>query len=425
VASVHDRRVADRLARGIHYGWYVLAASVVIELFGLGFGIFAITTVYPYIIDAFPDWSRTTVFAPTTIIIAIVGLMSPITGTIIDRYPIRILFAAGITLQSIGLLLFSQVHTPFGYFATSALVGLGMSTVTILPNQVLVSRWFHQRVGLVNGIILGATALGAAIAPALITRIIEISDWRTAFAWMSLLAFAPPLLVTLFVVRDRPQDRGLQPYGVAAAEARAAEESTHFTLAEALRTSTFWVLVAAIFVGGMPCYSYNKHILVHLKELGYPPVQAADFKSFFFLIAACSRVSFGWLCDRFDKRRMMLLHFVFIAAAYPLVLLVPEHRSLLMPCLLILGVGYGGLLPSMPIMAVHYFGRTNLGKILGVCKVGYDIAAATAPLFTAYLYDVYHTYRVPDLWNTAFAWTGVALVAFGLRPKRSRPAVPG
>jgi hypothetical protein len=44
----------------IFYGWWVLAASVVIELFGLGFGIFAITTVYPYVVQTFPDWSRAT-----------------------------------------------------------------------------------------------------------------------------------------------------------------------------------------------------------------------------------------------------------------------------------------------------------------------------------------------------------------------------
>ena len=43
----------------IFYGWYILAACVVIELFGLGFGVFAITTVYPFIIDTFPQWSRT------------------------------------------------------------------------------------------------------------------------------------------------------------------------------------------------------------------------------------------------------------------------------------------------------------------------------------------------------------------------------
>ena len=398
----------------VFYGWYVLAACVVIELFGLGFGVFAITTVYPYIVDTFPQWSRTTVFAPTSIIIATVGVMGPVTGILIDRYPIRYLFVAGIIVQSLALYAFSMVQTPEQYLLTSVFVGLGMSSVTILPNQVLVSRWFHQRVGLVNGIVLAATALGAAIAPALITRIIEASNWRTAFAWMSVVAFAPPMLMVLTLIRDSPESMGLTAHGAAEAARASLARGTDHTLRLAARSATFWIFGIAVFFGGMPCYSYNKHILVQLKELGYAPVQAADYKSLFFLVSACSRLTFGWLCDRFDKRTMVLIHFALIAAGYPLLLFVPQHRQLLVPCLVIVGIGYGGLLPSMAIMSVHYFGRTHLGKILGVYKVAYDVAAATAPLFTAYLYDLYGTYAVPDVCNSAFAWIGVLLIAFGL-----------
>ena len=399
----------------LFYGWYVLAACVVIELFGLGFGVFAITTVYPYIIDAFPTWSRTVVFAPTSVIITVVGLMSPLIGILIDRYPIRIVFCAGILVQSVALYLFAMVQTPVQYLSASALLGLGMSAVTILPNQVLVSRWFHERVGLVNGIVLAATALGAAIAPAAITRFIEVNNWRTAFAWMSLLAFGPPMFVVLTIIRDSPASMGLRAHGAATDAAAHVARAIDFTLRDALRLPTFWIFGAAIFLGGMPCYSYNKHILVQLKELGYPPIQAADYKSLFFLVSACSRVSFGWLCDRFDKRTVVLLHFALIASGYPLLLFVPQHRELLLPCLVIVGVGYGGLLPSMPILSVHYFGRTHLGTILGVYKIAYDVAAASAPLFTAYLYDLYGTYAVPDMWNSLFAWIGVSLVFFGLK----------
>ena len=399
----------------IFYGWYVLAACVVIELFGLGFGIFAITTVYPYIIDTFPTWSRTLVFAPTSVIITVVGAMSPAIGLLIDRYPIRPVFCVGIVVQAVALYLFSHVQTPAQYLGVSALLGFGMSAVTILPNQVLVSRWFHERVGLVNGIVLAATALGAAIAPAAITRIIEVSNWRSAFAWMSLVAFGPPMFVVLTIIRDSPASMGLRAHGAASEAAARVARATDYTLHDALRLPTFWIFGAAVFLGGMPCYSYNKHILVQLKELGYAPVQAADYKSLFFLVSACSRVSFGWLCDRFDKRNVVLIHFTLIALGYPLLLFVPQHRGLLVPCLFIIGVGYGGLLPSMPILSVHYFGRTHLGKILGVYKIAYDIAAASAPLFTAYLYDLYGTYAVPDMWNTLFAWIGVSLVFFGLK----------
>jgi MFS family permease len=267
------------MPRRIFYGWYVLAASVVIELFGLGFGIFAITTVYPYIIDAFPAWSRTLVFLPTSLIILIVGALSPVIGYLIDRYSVRTLFVVGILMQGAALYLFAGVQTPTAYVATSLLLGVGMSGVTILFNQVLVARWFHARIGLVNGVVLGATALGAALAPALITRIIEASDWRTAFVIVAALATFPPLLVVVTLVRDRPEDMGLRPYGSSDVGDGPAAPLEGRTLRDAIRFPAFWVFAAVIFLGGMPCYSHNKHILVFLKELGFAPIEAADYKS--------------------------------------------------------------------------------------------------------------------------------------------------
>jgi MFS family permease len=404
--------MSEHAAGRAFYGWWVLAASVVIELFGLGFGIFAITTVYPYIIETFPDWPRTTVFWPTTIIIGTVGLLGPAMGFVLDRVPIRRIFVAGIVVQAIGLYAFSRVTTPREYALASLLVGLGMSGVTILPNQVLVSRWFHDRVGLVNGVVLGATAMGAAISPPLVTRLIEASDWRTGFQWIAALAFGPPLVVVATLVRDRPSDLGLVPYGVD--RARAALPHDGLSLAEAASTPTFWALMAAIFLGGVPCYSFNKHILVFLREVGFDPVKAADMKGLYFFVSGCSRLSFGWLCDRHDRRMMTLVHLALIALGYPLLLGVPSHPEWLVPCIVIVGVGYGGLLPSLPILAIHYFGRRHLGRILGVYKIPYDVAAAAAPLFTAWLYDLYGGYAVPERWNTAFAWTGLAIAAIGL-----------
>jgi MFS family permease len=411
------------MPRRIYYGWYVLAASVVIELFGLGFGIFAITTVYPYIVDAFPDWSRSLVFLPTTIIILIVGCMSPAIGYLIDRTSIRLLFVVGLAVQGSALWTFSRVHTPAQYLAASALLGVGMSGVTILPNQVLVSRWFQARLGLVNGIVLGATALGAAMAPALITRIIVASDWRTAFVIVAALATLPPLAAVLTAVRDRPEDLGLQAYGAGEARARSAAAPTGYTLRQAVRQPTFWIFAAVIFLGGMPCYSHNKHILVFLKELGFDPISAADQKSFYFFVSACGRFVFGWLADRTDKRNLLAVQVLLIAAGFPLFFLVPTHRAILMPALFLLGAGYGGLLPSVPILAVHYFGRAHLGTILGAYKVAYDLAAAGAPAFTAALYDRYGSYTVPQIWLTVFAWAALLLVVLGL-PHRLTAAAP-
>lgn len=394
-----------------------------IELFGLGFGIFAITTVYPYIVDEFPDWSRSIVFLPTSIIILTVGAMGPLTGAFIDRHPIRLLFAAGIVVQSAALYAFSLVETPAQYVLASFFVGLGMSGVTVLPNQVLVSRWFHARVGLVNGVVLAATAAGAAISPAAITRIIEATDWRTAFTWMAVAAFVPPMAVVLTIVRDRPESLGLAPYGAAPDAGGGSRVEPGASIAEVLRSRVFWAFAAVVFFAGLPCYSLNKHLLVFLKEIGFDAVSAADHKSFLFAVAAVARVAFGWLSDRVDRRRVLIADVLLIAIGYPLLLLVPGHHAWLLPILFVFGLGYGGMLPAIPIMSLHYFGRRDLGKVLGALKIVYDVSAAGAPIFTAALYDRYGGYEVPQLWLSGFAWIAVA-VTIAFLPRRGFATAP-
>jgi MFS family permease len=220
------------------------------------------------------------------------------------------------------------------------------------------------------------------------------------------------MLVVLFVVRDRPEDMGLRPYGEAATGPRS--ELAGLTLRESARTWSFWALAVVVVLGGMPCYSFNKHVLVYLQELGYPKVLAADLKSLYFAVSGCARVSFGYLTDRYDKRLVVLAHTACIALAYPLILFVPTHPILLYPCFVVLGIGYGGLLPSIPIMSVHLFGRAHLGAILGAYKIPYDLAAAGAPLLTAALYDRYGGYAVPERLNSALAWLGLVVSALWL-----------
>jgi MFS family permease len=216
---------------------------------------------------------------------------------------------------------------------------------------------------------------------------------------------------------------GLAPYGAGRAGATVTT-TDGLRLREAMRTTSFWGLAGTIFFAGIPCYSFNKHILVFLQELGWEPVAAADMKSLFFAISSVTRFSFGWLCDRFDKRRVVLLHLLCLAAGYPLILLVAEHPAVLVPCLVVVGIGYGGLLPTIPIMTVHLFGRAHLGKILGVYKWPYDVAAAAAPLLTAWLYDLSGGYDVPERVNAALAWVGLAIAALFLA-RRVRGAGSG
>src|SRR2546425_3516503 len=142
-----------------------------------------------------------------------VALLGPLPGVVLDGHPIRLLFPAGSAIQAAALLAFSQVQTLGGYYAASVLLGVGMAGVTVLPNQVLVARWFRARLGLVNGLITAGTVLGGAASPLLVTALAEHVGWRKGFVVLAVLVGTVPPLVTWLVVRERPTDLGLAAYG--------------------------------------------------------------------------------------------------------------------------------------------------------------------------------------------------------------------
>src|SRR5258706_1592034 len=127
---------AERGAR-IHYGWWIVVAAVTIEFFGLGFGIFALTASYPYLVQEF-GWSRTAVVGSMTIVVTTVAVLGPAVGSFLDRHSIRGLFIVGSLIQAVALCWLSTIGSLGTYYAASALLGVGMSGVTVLANQILV-----------------------------------------------------------------------------------------------------------------------------------------------------------------------------------------------------------------------------------------------------------------------------------------------
>jgi MFS family permease len=405
---------AERAAR-VHYGWWIVLAAVTIEFFGLGFGIFALTASYPYLIQAF-GWSRTAVVGSMTIVVITVAVLGPAVGSFLDRHSIRGLFIAGSLVQACALCWLATIGSLWTYYAASALLGIGMSGVTVLPNQILVTRWFRARLGLVNGLVTAGTMLGGAASPSLVTLLAESWGWRAGFLVMAALVGTIPPLVVWFLVRDRPADLGLAPYGGAALESTS---STKDGLGAAIRQPTLWLIGVAFFLASWPCYAATKHIILYLRDLGVAPVPAAATLSEMLLVSTAGRLLFGVLWDAAPPRAILLLDCVLLAGG-AILLLVADNPVVRTIYPFVFGLGYGGLMPLIPLTVVAYFGRRTMGAVLGFCKLFYDAAAATAPLLTAYLYDRSGSYGVAFALNAVLPCLALALVVLALRPPADR-----
>lgn len=403
--------------RRIHYAWWIVTAAVVIEFFGIGFGIFGLSALYPYLIAEF-GWSRTEVMASMTVIVTSVAIFGPITGTVTDRWSIRRLMMVGSVVEAAGLFGLSQVETRTQYLAACAVLGVGLSGVTVLPNQILVTRWFRSGLGTVNGVITAATMLGGALAPLFATRIAETAGWRAAFvAFAASVAVFPPLMAA-FVVRDRPSDLDLSPFGET--DAPPMLPPPRGAVAAVLRDPRLWLLGVGLFGASWPCYAATKHIILYLREIGVEPLPAAATLSWMLGFATFGRLLFGFLWDFFPARTILLLDVSLLAGASVL-LLWASDPTVRWIYVVVFGLGYGGLMPLIPLTVVSYFGRQLMGTVTGCFKAFYDLAAALAPIVTAQLTDRSGSYETAFVVNAILPLAGLAVIALLVPAPRLKP----
>ena len=94
----------------------------------------------------------------------------------------------------------------------------------------------------------------------------------------------------------------------------------------------------------------------------------------------------GWLADRWARKHVMLLIYVIVAAAIPLLLLA-DSWTMLHVFALLFGIGLGGDYMIIPLMAADLFGVQRLGRVMGFVLTADGLAEALSPMFVAGLRD--------------------------------------
>lgn len=88
--------------------------------------------------------------------------------------------------------------------------------------------------------------------------LIEGVGWQATYIAFAAITLISSLPFTVFVVRDKPEDKGLAPFGADGSEKPASnKEGTGMTASEACRTASFKLLLAYALLLSMGMYAYS------------------------------------------------------------------------------------------------------------------------------------------------------------------------
>jgi sugar phosphate permease len=402
-------------------------ATAFFALFSIvGFAYYGLPFFYDFFVKEL-GWTRAQVTSGNAFAKVVVGLLFGFfAGVVVDRFGPRRLMLLGILLAGlapIGL----GVTASFAAFYTFYLMNaLGYVTGGPLPNQVMLSRWFDAGRGKAMGIAYLGIGVGGALVPLLAHALTEALGWRTALQVIGVLMIVIAFPLAFFV--REPEAHGTK--GEARTPRSAAPEAgaaVSDSILDVLRQPAFYLLALGSMasIGAVGGTSQNLKLYFAM-DRGMAQGRAAELMSLVLIGSIAGRLLMGWLADRWPRKRVMLLVYLIVAGAIPLLWAAPSPATL-RGAAVVFGIGLGGDYMIIPLMAADLFGLKRMGRVMGIVLTADGVAEAVTPMAVAALRDRSGSYGPGFALLVALAALGAVAVSMLPRapaPERT-PTEPG
>lgn len=394
--------------RWFYYGWVVVAVTVVSSL--LIFGIRSAPSVLIKPLEADFGWTRTELSAAIALGLVFTGIAAPFGGMLMDRIGPRKVLLGCLVLIGTSVAAASQMNAFWQMMLLWGVVnGIGTGATSVLGATVA-NRWFIARRGLVQGVFGAGTSAGMLVFIPILSWMVVHLGWREASFLAGMVAFALMPLV-LLLMRDRPADKGLLPYGAPGGyvTSSAAPPPVRAIMARAVRTPEFWLLTGSFFICGATSNGIiGTHFIPHAVDHGFSEVTAASVLAIMGSMNFVGTLFSGWLTDRHDPRKLLAIYYSFRGLSLFILPFVTEFSGLTIFAI-VFGLDYIATVPPTITLCADVFGRANVGTIYGFVFCAHQFGAAIAAQAGGLVHDVLGDYNAAFLAAGALAVLGALM----------------
>jgi sugar phosphate permease len=381
-----------------HYAWIVLAITFVVLLTSAAIRATPGVLMVPFENEF--GWSRATISVAISTNLLLYGLMGPFSAGFINRYGPRRVMAVSSFMIGLGTLATIAMKQPWQLIALwGVLVGTGTGMVAVVMGATVVQRWFHVHRGLALGLLTASSATGQLIFLPLLAKLVVGSGWR----WAVVVISAVALIIAPFafwVMRDRPQDKGLKPLGLPDEEDVPALVGGNPFLAAvsalrmASRSREFWILAGSFFVCGASTNGLvGTHLIPACMDHGIPEVEAAGLLAMMGVFDLFGTTGSGWLSDRFDNRLLLFTYYGLrgLALLYLPFGFISEGHGLTLFAVFY-GLDWIATVPPTVALTRQVFGAEKAGLVFGWILASHQVGAALAASFAGFIRTVEGSY---------------------------------
>ena len=404
--------VAKLVAGRLHYGWIAVGVTFLTLLVAAGVRSAPGVLIVP--LEQEFGWSRAAIALPISIGLLVYGLIGPFSAGFIDRFGLRAVMLAALAIFALGFGLTPLAHSTWALILLwGALIGSGTGMTAMVMGAIVAGRWFLARRGLVMGLLTGSAAAGQLIFMPLLANLMLAIGWRAAVLVACAIVLAIVPLVAL-LMRDRPADVGLSPYGQRGegGESAARSAANPFAIAfsalgRGVVSRDFWLLSGSFFVCGASTIGLiGTHFIAACVDHGIPEATAAGMLAGMGVCNFIGTTASGWLSDRFDSRYLLFWYYALRGLS---LLFLPYAFDLSLWGLALFGLFYGldwiATVPPTVRLTANAFGVESAGMMYGWITLTHQLGSATAAYGSGLVRTLLGNY------NAAFLFAGLMCLA--------------
>jgi len=367
----------------LHYAWIVAAVTFATLLVAAGIRASAGILITP--LENEFHWSRATISFAVGANIFLYGLIGPFAAAMMASFGVRRTMVAALAAIGTGVAATPLMQQSWQLVVLWGLVvGSGTGVTANVLAATVASRWFGTQRGMVIGVLTSAAAAGQLLFLPVLAGVASTYGWRVMALVVAGVALTL-LMPVAILMRDRPEDVGLAPYGdefgvKATPPAAGNPVGTAFkVLGDGVRSRTFWLLAGSYFICGASTSGLiGTHLIPACVDNGIADVAGASLLALMAIFNFIGTTGSGWLSDRVDNRVLLAVYY----ALRGLSLLYLPFSFVSFYGLSLFVVFYGldwiATVPPTIRLTANTFGKDNVGIMFGWMSVSHQLGGALA-----------------------------------------------
>ncbi|WP_156841695.1 MFS transporter [Novosphingobium aquimarinum] len=347
-------------------------------------------------------WPRAAVSGVLGLMAVISAFSYPLIGRAMDKWGARNLLIGGHVALACLIMSLSLASPNMGLFYLQfAAVGLAGAVCSSPMFSKVISNWFDENRGLMMGISAGAgNGIGATLMPILAGILLPVLGWRATYLAIGAVVLAIGFPVLLAWLRDAPPTETSTP-----------ADLQGMTLAEAMRTPRFWILLVAVASGAGGMTAVFTHVVPMMTDRGFGIGEATGVVAVFALVTAGWQIVTGGLLDKVSSPVLVVP--MYLAAIVGLFQLQFGHSTAaVMSAGVLLGIGMGAEYGALGYLTSRYFGLAHYGAIIGTLYGAVILAQGLTPALMDLSFDATGDYNQATIAIAVILAAGALLLFF-------------